>query len=177
MSLTVSRGLSDAGRWTAVATSVVEHLEALDRAAKSRREAPRPPVGAMDAARRFFRYVLEGIALDQKRAHGRRSAGSASVATGSTRPSPAMAGISNLSVAVNVMRSAQGPSSADDLAKFERQISAWLQTLERLQAEEVPAVPRKDRISLATFLRELQRQGEIERDAALASQERPRVAF
>src|SRR5688572_12268707 len=110
MSLTVSRGLSDAGRWTAVATTVVEHLEAVEQATKRHRQPPPAPVGAIDAALRFFRYVLDGIALDQRRPQTKGSGG-----TAPSRPSPAMAGISNLSVAVNVMRSARGPSSADDL--------------------------------------------------------------
>ena len=45
MSLTVSRGLSDAGRWTAVATTVVEHLEAVEQATKRHRQPPPAPVG------------------------------------------------------------------------------------------------------------------------------------
>src|ERR1017187_5116705 len=64
MSLTQSRGLTDAGRWTAVATPLVEHLDALENA--EGHGAPVPPLhsGAIEAARRFFDFVLSGIALD-----------------------------------------------------------------------------------------------------------------
>jgi hypothetical protein len=169
MSFTVSRGLADAGRWAAVATAVVEHLEATERATKRHVASPAPPIGAIEAARRFFSYVLEGIALDQKSTRGRRTP----VQSAGSHPSPSMAGFSNLSIAVNVMRTAHGAASAD-LGKLEAEIRSLLQTLDRLSTgRQIPS--KRDRNSLARFLSELRRQGEIERDAAVASQERPRT--
>jgi len=91
-----------------------------------------------------------------------------------------MAGFSNLAIAVNVMRSAKGPDSANDLGTLEKQITSLLQTLDHLQAKPSEKLPENDLTLLSTFLRELQRQGEIERDAAVASHERPRprpIAF
>jgi len=173
MSLTVSRGLTDAGRWAAVATAVAEHLDALERAAKRHLAPPPPPVGAIAAALRFFHYVLEGIALDQKPPN-RKSASVSSSGKGAPRPA-AMAGISNLSIAVSVMRSAQGPASTDDLGEIEQQITSLLRTLELLQENRLDLLGQRELSSLAKFLRELQRQGEIERDAIVASQERPRA--
>jgi len=165
MSLTVSRGLTDAGRWTAVATTVAEHLEAMAKAAKRRMAVQLPPKGALEAARRFFQYVLEGIELDQ---------GSPRAKVGGSS-SPSMAGFSNLSIAVNVMRSAKGTNPVEDLDALKRQISALLETLDRLQKEPFEALSANDVQSLITFLRELQRQGEIERDATFAAQEHPRL--
>ena len=169
MSLTVSRGFTDAGRWTAMATTVAEHLDAVRRAARRRAEAPSPPRGAIEAARRFFRYVLEGIQLDQRLSP---LVGDASLSE-SVRPSPSMAGFSNLSIAVNVMHSARGADSTNDLGTLEKQIKSLLNTLDRLQEEPSEPLPKKDFSSLSTFLRELQRQGEIERDASIAFNERP----
>jgi hypothetical protein len=169
MSLTVSRGLTDAGRWTAVATTVAEHLDAVKEAAKSRRAMPPPPKGAIEAARRFFRYVLDGIELDQ--AASSRPVTGASLSE--ARSIPSMAGFSNLSIAVNVMRSAEA-GYRDDLGQLRERIAALLETLERLQERPRDIVPDSDLNLLKRFFCELQRQGEIERDATLASQELPR---
>lgn len=187
MSLTVSRGLTDAGRWTAVATTLAEYLDALDRAAKHKLESPPPPRGAIAAATQFFRFVLEGIELDQKPSQRRRPAsanprknGTSHVShtgdNGASRPSPAMAGISNLSIAVSVMRSPKGAAQAEDLEEIQTRINTLLRTVEHLE-DRPPSLSQKNRRSLAKFLRELQRQGEIERDAAFASEERPRFFF
>jgi hypothetical protein len=168
MSLTQSRGLTDAGRWTAVATALVDHLDSLENAQQRGATVPPPPAGAIEAARRFFDFVLNGIALDQKRS------GVSSSASG-PRPSQATAaGISNLSIAVKVIRSEKHNASADDLEQVGREIRFLLNSLEHLQARTGP-LPMTEVKPLAAFLRELRRQGEIERDAAVASQERPRA--
>jgi hypothetical protein len=170
MSLTQSRGLTDAGRWTAVATTLVEHLDALENA--DRHGATVPPLhsGAIEAARRFFAFVLSGIALDQKR-------GSVGSVPSPARPSQAMAaGISNLSIAVKVMRSEKPNASTDNLDQVEREIKSLLVALNHLQEGKEP-LSIAERKSLAMFLRELQRQGEIERDAKVAAQERPPRAY
>ncbi len=168
MSLTQSRGLTDAGRWTAVATTLAEHLDALEKAKEQGATVPPPHSGAIEAARRFFGFVLPGIAVDQKRG---------SVApVPPARPSQAMAaGISNLSIAVKVMRSEKPNASTDDLEQVEREIKSLLGTLEHLQAGK--PLSMTERKELALFLRELQRQGEIERDAKVAAQERPPRAY
>jgi hypothetical protein len=169
MSLTVSRGFTDAGRWTAVATTVAEHLDAMRQAKRRHKEAPPPPKGAIEAARRFFRYVLEGIHSDQRISS---RAGEVSLSEAG-RPSPSMAGFSNLSIAVNVMHSAKGTGATNDLGALENQITSLLNALDRLQEKPSEALPHNDFNLLSTFLRELQRQGEIERDASVASHERP----
>ena len=165
MSLTQSRGLTDAGRWTAVATTLVEHLDALENATGQGTTVPPPHSGAIEAARRFFGFVLDGIRVDQKRG----SVGSMPLPA---RPSQAMAaGISNLSIAVKVMRSEKPSVPTDDLGQVEREIKALLDSLEHLQAgKPLSMVKLKE---LATFLRELQRQGEIGRDAKVNAQEQP----
>src|SRR5450755_273067 len=123
MSLTQSRGLTDAGRWTAVATALVDHLDSLENAQQRGATVPPPPAGAIEAARRFFDFVLNGIALDQKRS------GVSSSASG-PRPSQATAaGISNLSIAVKVIRSEKHNASADDLEQVGREIRFLLNSL------------------------------------------------
>lgn len=171
MSFTRSRGLTDAGRWTAVATTLAEHLEALKHAEELGSEFPPPPTGAIERARSFFGLVLDGIAFDKNRAQ----VGSIfSPTAGRRRPSQAMAaGISNLSIAVKVIGSGKTSGSASDLSEVEHRIKSLLQTLDRLQQGTRP-LPSTECQSLADFLRELQRQGEIERDATIATQERPR---
>jgi hypothetical protein len=91
------------------------------------------------------------------------------------RPSQAAAaGISNLSIAVKVIRSEKSKSKTADLTIVERKIKSLLDSLDHLESHKVPLSATKRR-SLALFLRELQRQGEIERDAAIALQEGPRI--
>lgn len=167
MSLTQSRGLADAGRWTAAATTLADHLEALGSAKEQSGSVPALPNGAIQAARRFFTFALNGIELDQNR-------GSMNLAA-TPRPSQAAAaGISNLSIAVKVIRSEKAKSKTADLMIVERKIKSLLDSLDHLQSRKEPLSATKRR-SLALFLRELQRQGEIERDAAIALQEGPRI--
>jgi hypothetical protein len=162
MSLTHSRGLTAAGRWTAVAATLADHLDALE-SANGANVAP-PPLGAIEAARRFFNFVLTGIDLDLKRS----SVSNIASAPGQTTA----AGISNLSIAVKVIRSEKPNATPNDLEQVEREIRSLLNSLNQLDARNKP-LPATERKALATFLRELQRQGEIERDAAVAAQERP----
>ena len=167
MSLTQSRGLTDAGRWTAVATTLADHLDALEEA--NGRIVPPPPTGAIEAALRFFNFVLTGIALDQK-----RSGAASNIASIPSRSQSAAAGISNLSIAVKVIRSEKPDTSGSDLEQVEQEIKTLRNSVEHLKAR-AESLPSTERRSLARFLRELQRQGEIERDAAVAAQERPRA--
>lgn len=169
MSLTHSRGLTDAGRWTAVATTLVEHLDALENAKEHGATVPPPHSGAIEAARRFFHFVLNGIEVDQKRG----SVGSIPLPA---RPSQAMAaGISNLSIAVKVMRSEKPNASTYDLEQVGREIKSLLGALDHLQARK--PLSTSEREELTMFLRELRRQGEIEQDAKVAAQERPPRAY
>jgi hypothetical protein len=85
-----------------------------------------------------------------------------------------MAGFSNLSIAVTVMSSPKVAGSADDLQMLEEQIASLLHTLDHLQQKPSESLPDKDLNMLSRFLRELQRQGEIDRDATFSSEERPR---
>jgi len=93
MSFTQSRGLTDAGRWTTIAITLSEHLDALEQAKEHSSAVPPPPIGAIEGARRFFDFVLAGIALDQNRTRA------SSVAVPYQSQATA-AGISNLSIAV-----------------------------------------------------------------------------
>ena len=161
-SLTQSRGLAAAGRWTAVATALADHLEALEGANGAK--VPPPPLGAIEAARRFFNFVLTGIDLDLKRSSVSNLA--------STPGQTTAAGISNLSIAVKVIRSERPNAAHNDLEQVEREIRSLLNSLNELDARNKP-LPTRERRALAKFFRELQRQGEIERDAAVAAQERP----
>lgn len=162
MSLTQSRGLAAAGRWTAVAATLVGHLEALENTNGG--NVPPPPLGAVEAARRFFTFVLTGIDLDLKRS----SVSNLTATPGQTTA----AGISNLSIAVKVLRSEKPNAAPNDLEQVEREIRSLLNSLEQLESPNKP-LPATERNALAKFLRELQHQGEIERDAAVAAQERP----
>lgn len=167
MSFTQSRGLTDAGRWTTVATILAEHLDELESAKKHGATPPPPPGRAIEAARHFFSFVLSGIELDK-----RRGSGASAVAV--SRPSHAMvaAGISNLSIAIKVIKSEKPNTSIEDLGQLEREIKSLRDTLERLRADQM-SLPMTKFKSLAKFLRELQRQGEVEQDAAVAFQEQP----
>lgn len=165
MSLTQSRGLTDAGRWTAVATALAEHLDSVERAIQHDAPPPAPPRGAIEAARRFFRFVLSGIALDK-----RRSTVTEGSLLSTTPGSQAIsAGISNLSIAVKVI----GSNKPDDLQVIEQTVKSYLGTVDRLEEKQMSATAQ-EREALSRFFRALQRQGEIERDATIASQEGPR---
>jgi hypothetical protein len=167
MSLTQSRGLTDAGRWTAVAATLADHLDALENARGRGGSVPPPPQGAIEAARRFFNFALAGIELDQER-RGR------SVARLSRRTEAAAAGISNLSIAVKVIRPEKPATSPAELVEVEHRIKDLLNSLRYLRSRGRSLSPTQ-RKSLALFFRDLQRQGEMESDAALAFQEGPRA--
>ena len=174
MSLTVSRGLTDAGRWTAVATAVAEYLDEFDAAVTKRTQLPSPPGGAIRAAERFFELGLRGIAVDE--APRRRKGRNGHSPERDVPPPPTMAGISNLTIARRVMQSSRlhaDVSGPDDSAEMRRQITSLLTTLKSLAGEPRPTVARRDRLRVAKFFHELRRHGEAERDAALAAQERP----
>lgn len=136
MSLTVSRGLTDAGRWTTMATMVVEHLNDIEYAVRVHREPPPPPLGAYAAAKQFFTLVLNGIARDQHKSRGGRAASVGS--NDGTASAPTMAGISNLSIAVNVLSSAGGKRRAhpnqEDLEQLQKQIVSLCKTLDEISA-------------------------------------------
>jgi hypothetical protein len=168
MSLTQSRGLTNAGRWTAVAATLADHLEALEAVKQRGGEVPPPPPkGAIEAARRFFQFVLAGIDLDQRRSDPN--------AVTAPRPYQATAaGISNLSIAVKVIKSENRNEPVADLTGVEREIKALLDSLVRMQSSASPPTEAELK-SLAWFLRELQRQGEIEQDASIAFQEGPKI--
>jgi hypothetical protein len=168
MSLTASRGMMDAGRWTTVATTVAEHLGAVEDAIKSHHSLPPAPVGALDAAEQFFGYVL--LALDQS--PNTPGATPQDIGRSST---PTMAGISSLSIAVTVMRRAQGDVSSVNLQKVREQVNAFTRTLKALKEHQADKVRTVELSELMDFFNALGRAGRIERAATIAMHERPNV--
>jgi hypothetical protein len=86
-----------------------------------------------------------------------------------------MAGISNLSIAVQVIRAAPGLKTSGSIGEIDGRIRAFRETLISIGQESGKVPPSKDRRPLLKFFKELQRQAEIERDAAIGVQERPAV--
>ena len=168
MSLTVSRGMMDAGRWTTVATTVVEHLGAVEEALEGHDALPPVPVGALDAAEQFFKYVL--LAIEQRPS----VSGPASQRIGSS-PTPTMAGISNLSIAVTVMRNSQGSTSTPNLQNVGEKVRAFTRTLRAVRERQPDRVQRFELDELMKFFNELRRAGRIDRAATIAMHERPNV--
>jgi hypothetical protein len=157
--------MMDAGRWTTVATAVAEHLGAVENAIESHHSLPPAPVGALAAAEQFFTYVL--LALDQPPA----------VQVGAhigPSSAPTMAGISSLSIAVTVMRKAQGDVSPN-LQKVREQVNAFTRTLKALKERQVDNVQKSEVSELMEFFNQLGRAGRIDRAATIAMQERPNV--
>jgi hypothetical protein len=159
--------MTDAGRWTTVATTVAEHLNAVEDALEGHHPPPPAPVGALDAAEQFFTFVL--LALDRPNAPG---AASQHIGRSST---PAMAGISSLSIAVTVMRKAQGDVSTPNLQRVREQVNAFSRTLKALKERQTDEVNRSDLSDLIDFFKELGRAGRIDRAATIAMHERPNV--
>ncbi|MBX7134335.1 MAG: hypothetical protein K1X67_16805 [Fimbriimonadaceae bacterium] len=168
MSLTASRGMMDAGRWTTVATAVAEHLAEVEDAIEAQRALPSAPVGALDAAQQFFNYVLG--ALDQGSTQG---AGGVTPARVSPSPTPTMAGISNLSIAVTVMRSAHGLASPANLQKVREQVDSFSSILSALQEHRSERLEKQELTKLHEFFKELGKAGRIDRAATIATHERP----
>jgi len=162
MSLTVSRGFSDARRWTGVAASVAEFLDASLRQVK----ITRPPRGSLKAAKQFFRYVLEGIEMDRD--------GQA------VKETPPMAGISSLSIACEVLSSLpEDHAQPADLDNVKKTIESHLHTIEEVISkldtqENLSEVDAQRRQQLLSFLTELMRQGLAEEEAAIVDEEHPR---
>lgn len=156
MSQTVSRGLVDASHWSGMASAVAGYLEAwLD----NRHEARPMPKGQFAAAERFFKYVIHGVAFD----HGEQT----------DRDVPAMAGISNLTIAVEVLAALPAVARAESEV-VRGMAEGYLKCLNTIREQGLrdqvdPQVVR----SLRDFLRELQRQGNRARRKARAVAESP----
>jgi hypothetical protein len=158
--------MMDAGRWTTVATTVAEHIEAVEHAIDRHRSVPPAPPGALDAAEQFFEYVL--LALDQRP----DISASASQQIGPSS-APTMAGISSLSIAVTVMRQAQGDVS--NLKKVRERVDAFTRTLRALKEHQTDKVEKAELSELMEFFKQLGRAGRIDRAATIAMHERPNV--
>ena len=165
MSLTVSRGLTDARRWTGVAASVAEFIAA----SLKESTVPRPPSGALNAARQFFQYVIDGIAIDQKQSPP-------------SEAFPPMAGISNLSIAYEVLTSLPDPDEQPaDLEKLQQTVENHLCTLDKILAQVRSSetaittldVDTDQMRQLLEFLTELMNQGLNEEEATIANEEHP----
>lgn len=167
MSLTASRGLMDAGRWTTVAMTVAEHIRAIQDARSEHNAPPSAPAGALNAAGQFLGYAL--AALDRSGTQGVQGSVSRAIATGA----PTMAGISSLSIAVNVIRSAQGAASIENLDKVRQEIDALSKSLALLESPSLETIDSVELDRLREFFKELGRAGRVDRAAAIASNERP----
>jgi len=166
MSMTASRGLMDAGRWTTVAVTVAEHVSAVQAARKAHQNLPSAPAGALNAAGQFLKNALK--ALD--RTTMLESHGTVRDFTGGA---PTMVGISSLSIAVNVIRSAQGVESAGNVDAIRGHIDALSRSLDQLETPSAGSIEPGELQRLGDFFRELGRTGRVYRAASLASNERP----
>jgi hypothetical protein len=157
MSQTEARGMADATRWIGVAASMSDYLDQwLTRAASERLP---PPKGTVGAAKRFLSYVLDGIALNRRDQPARRV--------------PTMVGLSNLTIAVEVLTALPDPQpkNLDAVEESMREFLQLLTELERAPAD--PSISVEVARSLRTFFEELQRQGGLARYAEFAHGERP----
>jgi len=142
MSLTVSPGLVKARQWTAVAARLVEYLEAISKK-KRPREAPK---GSVYAAMKFFEDV--GHAIEAPPLGGKP---------------PAMVGISNLSIAVEVLTVSGDPTS-ETIASTAKTYQDLLKAILDDRMPEDSATLRE----LISFFRALEDNGNTEREAAIA---------
>lgn len=154
MSYTVSRGLVDASHWTGMASSVASYLDKWPEGGEPQSVLPK---GQFAAAERFFAYVLQGTALDR---HERPNPNT-----------PTMAGISNLTIAVEVLAALPWNGHTTHV-EVEKTVRSYLACLAAIREG-----PLRDTIDSQTvdklkgFLRELQRQGNLARHAAFAAGE------
>lgn len=154
MSQTESLGGADASRWVAVAASLVEYLQSWVEAP----EPPEIPRGIFAGARRFLNQVLEGVALDR---HER------------IQPQiPIMVGITNLTIALGILRRLTPPLGSKEAEAKVRLYLACLQAIED-RKDRSPALMEQAR-ALKDFFRELQDEGNRARHAAFARAESPR---
>lgn len=156
MSQTVSRGLVDASHWTGMASAVASYLEAwLADQVKSRQL----PKGQFQAASRFFRYVTQGVALDRGEILDPNV--------------PTMAGISNLTIATEVL-SALPKADLAESAAVQAMVERYQKCLRAIQkGGPIPEIDRSTVQELHDFLRELQRQGNRARRNTRAIAESP----
>jgi hypothetical protein len=117
------------------------------------------PEGQFAAAERFFNHVLQGTALDR----GQRIDPEA----------PTMAGISNLTIAVEVL-AALPCSRPPQTEEVEKTVQSYLTCLKAIcEGASVATVDVSIVESLRAFLRELQRQGNLAHHVAFAADESP----
>ena len=157
MSLTMSRGLADASRWAGVASATSDYIEHWLVSNKDSR--PAPPRGIFNAAERFLNRVLEGIALEHRQA--------------AQTPVPTMAGISNLTIAVDVFAAMPG-TQLHKLEDLEKTVQSYLECLRAIPKNKPRKTISPERVeSLRDFFRELQRQGNVAHHAAITESEFP----
>lgn len=153
MSYTVSRGLVDASHWAGMASAVSAYLEQWAKRDKKRSVLPR---GQFGAAKRFFNYVLQGTALENRQRKDSEA--------------PTMAGISNLTIAVEVLAALPWKYATSD--EVETRVQSYIDCLNAIEEPmHRNTIDAKTVESLCVFLRELQRQGNLARHAAMATTE------
>jgi len=159
MSQTAARGLADAARWIGVAASMRDYLDEWLTVGAAERLAP--PKGVSAAAKRFLAYVLDGIALSRRSQPRRRV--------------PTMAGLSNLTIAVDVL-TALPEEAPKNLDAVEGSVTTYLDFLLQVEREPGSAAASEDVArALRAFFEELQRQGSLARYAELSRGETPLV--
>ena len=149
MSLTVSPGLVKARQWTAVAARVIEYLDisASRKVNKKKKRQSSVPKGSIYAAMQFFEQIHQAVKDP------------------TSRKTPVMAGISNFSIAVDVLAvsgaSDQTPESIAATAKtYSELLRAILEDREPDDASEYK--------NLLAFMRELETHGNRERETAIS---------
>lgn len=156
MSQTTSRGIADATRWVGVAARMVDYLDQWLATPSSARVAP--PRGATLAATRFLHHVLDGVALNRHR---------------SPIPQiPTMAGLSNLTIAIDVL-TALPQGTPPDWRTVEESVQAYLACLGAIQENSTNTIEETTVRSLRAFFDELQSQGDRACHAEYARNEQP----
>ncbi len=138
-----------------MAASVADYLAAWK---KSHARGIKLPLGQFTAAERFFRYVLQGIALERR--------------VRSDPNSPTMAGISNLTIAVQVLAALPGNRSVDN-DEAECLANSYVALLRKFRDGSTTPDDAPTAQEMFDFLKELQHQGNLARHAAFASTSSP----
>ncbi|MGH7173117.1 MAG: hypothetical protein ACRELF_00075 [Gemmataceae bacterium] len=151
MSQTESFGSADAARWLGVAASMVDYLQSWLR---TDRKPPPVPRGIFAGASRFLKQALEGIALDR---HERFDP-----------EIPIMAGISNMTIALQVLHRLPLPPA--DLREAEKKFTDYLECLKSIENSQSEELVQQVE-AVKTFFEELRNQGNRAQHAAFARAE------
>lgn len=158
MSNSAARGLADATRWVGVAAGMIDYLDDWCGVAATGDHLP-PPKRTFASARRFLTWVLDGVALNRRSKPGKAV--------------PTMAGLSNLTIAVEVLSSLP-TASGKDLEAVESRVRSYLECLLAIEDPSRGGAVSVDTIrELRSFFQELLRQGNSSRYVEFARGELP----